>query len=706
MIVINTMKRSGIVILAALALAATCLGQEKQYHHPDLSKGEAAPQMRDAGTRKLSADLQSIIMMYQEAMADPTKGDHFSRMMAMTYGADPRLIDPVVQLVVTKTGAFQTGDLPNGVGVMSDRDGQAIVSAPVSQILRLSRSTVITSIGVLKNRSIPIRAQRSLIKRPFMKPRGTVKAGALNIAPDPSLGTGKGTIVAVVDTGIDYTHPDFLNADGTTRLLYIYDPFDNSFTESGGTVGSKPPLVDGGGKPIGTLYTRDQINAALQGKGTVNHKDIVGHGTACMSVAAGKGSGMGDAGIAPDADLIAVKTFADDGGFFVSYTVAVQWMIDVAKTLKEPLSINMSFGSQHGAHDGSEADELALNKIVGPLAEGVNICVSAGNEGRDAFHASATFGPETAGQVDTYSEPIELLVTDPDEGEIQAYFNHKDEWGFIIDPKQPIFTDDDDEPVAGTIYVYKQGGSVKHQVMIGEEKAPEAIQEQFAKMYQYIEHNSNTDRLEANLPSGSYILVGFGASANVTDGTMNVYAPNGSDASFAKGALAEYSIGSPGNALNVVTVGSYTARNQWTNMDGGTTTFNLQLGGLSNFSSPGPRIDGEVKPTLCAPGQYLISALAKDAEMGLDSAGDADVLFVCDGGKRIAWQGTSASTPYTTGVVALMLAKNPKLTGDKIIKILSDTATSDNYTRGTPNPYWGHGKLNVAAAIAAAAKAK
>lgn len=701
------MKRSAFVILAALALATASFGQQKTYVRPDLSQGEAAPQMRDAGTRKLSADLQAIIMLQKSAAEDGKKSEIFARVMEMNYGADSRLADPIVQLVVSKTGAFQEGDLPRGVAVMSDRDGQAIVSCPLSQVVRLARSTVVTSISVLKNRSIPIRAGRSLIKRPFLRPRGTIKSGALNIAIDRSLGTGKGTIVGVVDTGIDFTHPDFLKDDGTTRLLYIYDPYDTTFKDSGGLLGSKPPIVDSSGQPIGTLYTRDQINAALQGKGKVNHRDVVGHGTACMSVAAGRGGGSGDAGMAPEADLIAVKAFNDDGGFFVSYPVAVQWMIDEAKRMKMPLSINMSFGNQYGAHDGSEADELALNKLVGPLTEGVNICVSAGNEGRDAFHAMTTFGPEVAGQIDNYSEPIELLVTNQLlGGEIQAFFNRKDDWGMIIDPQQPIFEDDDEEPVNGVIFIYKDGGTIKHQVIVGDKKAPESIQKQAASIYTYFEHNANTDRINAQLPPGSYVLVGFGAGKNVADGTMRVYAPAGSDASFAKGAVAECSVGSPGNALNVVTVGSYTTRNQWTNLDGGTTTFNLQLGNVSNFSAPGPRVDGEVKPTICAPGQYLISALAKDAEMGLNSEGDLDVLFVTDDGKRVAWQGTSASTPYTTGVVALMLAKNPKLTGDKIIKILSETAASDNFTRGTPNPYWGYGKLNVKGAVEAAAQAK
>jgi subtilisin family serine protease len=81
---------------------------------------------------------------------------------------------------------------------------------------------------------------------------------------------GEGVLVAVIDSGIDYSHPDFRNEDGTTRIEAIWDQ----------TIPGSPPA----GYDIGTLYTREQINEALQipmpeRMEIVPSTDLSGHGT-------------------------------------------------------------------------------------------------------------------------------------------------------------------------------------------------------------------------------------------------------------------------------------------------------------------------------------------------------------------------------------------------------------------------------------------
>lgn len=121
--------------------------------------------------------------------------------------------------------------------------------------------------------------------------------------------TGKGAIVAILDTGIDWRHPDFRKPDGKTRIKFLWDQFDKT--------GPEPKEVRGGG---GTEYTEDQINAALAGAGTVNSFDRNGHGTHVAGSAAGNGRATGGGfptgtftGMAPEADLIIVK-HGDDRG--------------------------------------------------------------------------------------------------------------------------------------------------------------------------------------------------------------------------------------------------------------------------------------------------------------------------------------------------------------------------------------------------------
>ncbi len=81
---------------------------------------------------------------------------------------------------------------------------------------------------------------------------------------------GEGVLVAIIDSGIDYSHPDFRNEDGTTRIEAIWDQ----------TIpGSPPPGYDSG-----TLYTRERINEALkipmpERMEVVPSTDLSGHGT-------------------------------------------------------------------------------------------------------------------------------------------------------------------------------------------------------------------------------------------------------------------------------------------------------------------------------------------------------------------------------------------------------------------------------------------
>jgi subtilisin family serine protease len=123
----------------------------------------------------------------------------------------------------------------------------------------------------------------------------------------------------------------------------------------------------------------------------------------------------------------------------------------------------------------------------------------------------------------------------------------------------------------------------------------------------------------------------------------------------------------------------------------------VNLGNLSNFSSAGFRRDGAIKPDITAPGCFMISTLADGAKN--IAAGNATIT---KDGKHVAWSGTSAACPYTAGVVALMLEKNPQLTANQVKKLLCDSADHDlSVTGAVPNGEWGYGKLDAEKAIAA-----
>ncbi|NCA15042.1 MAG: hypothetical protein EBS89_13140, partial [Proteobacteria bacterium] len=182
---------------------------------------------------------------------------------------------------------------------------------------------------------------------------------------------GAGTIVAIVDTGIDYTHTDFKNQDGSTRIVALWDQTQGTSGTAATGVGNR--AVDA--FQYGTECTATQINA-----GTCSQVDTDGHGTHVASIAAG------NLGAAPKADIIVVKYSFSDADAVDAWA----WVIAKASSLNKPVSINNSFGGHNYGHDGGSASERALDDYA--QLSGVAFVVAAGNEGADAIHDRGTVG--------------------------------------------------------------------------------------------------------------------------------------------------------------------------------------------------------------------------------------------------------------------------------------------------------------------------
>lgn len=159
---------------------------------------------------------------------------------------------------------------------------------------------------------------------------------------------GQGIIVAVLDSGVDYAHPDFRNEDGTTRILALWDQ----------TAAGTPPE----GYRIGAEFTREQINEALEASSAqeryriVPSRDLTGHGTGVLGIAAGNGRASGGQyrGMASRSDLLVVKLGLPRPGSFPRTTElmqAVDYAIKKAIEFGKPIAINLSFGTVYGGHE-------------------------------------------------------------------------------------------------------------------------------------------------------------------------------------------------------------------------------------------------------------------------------------------------------------------------------------------------------------------
>lgn len=226
-------------------------------------------------------------------------------------------------------------------------------------------------------------------KRLFFAINQAKSASCVNLVQQgASILTGRGVLVAIIDSGIDYYHDDFRNADGTTRILALWD------------------------QTLDRVFTKEEIDEALrtgsraEARALVPSEDISGHGTAVASIAAGNGrENRGQyRGVAFESPLLVVKLgIPQEAGFprTTELMRAVNFAVQEAVDLQMPVAINLSFGNTYGSHDGTSLLETFLDDISN-YGKSV-IVVGTGNEGVGGGHISGTLSMSNP-------EEIELSV--------------------------------------------------------------------------------------------------------------------------------------------------------------------------------------------------------------------------------------------------------------------------------------------------------
>jgi minor extracellular serine protease Vpr len=717
----SNLGRLTIALIVALSIFGTqfpILAQTR-IDYPDLTQARGSGS-KSGSSSKLSSDLRILSDQYSGAKGSKGGDSGFgftADELKQMYGISADDDSPVVGLAVTVSSAADVAALKRSGMKIYIRKGNIVYGqAPVSQLGSLASERAVVKIASTKSAKIPEIPKSGSVPNIVSDFEAAGAKGARGATAQPLANefakgtlTGKGVIVGVIDTGIDFRHPDFIRPDGTSRILAIWDLYDESFDASGGKIGTAPPRLTEGGDPLfGTVYTNAQINAALKGTGTVNTVDNVGHGTAVAGTAAGNGraSTPANAGVAPEADLIIVKA-CDCDRFTSNWVYGAEWIDQFAKSLKRPVVVNGSFGGHWSAHDGKDPEETFLNGLTGKGIPGVLYTMSAGNEGYSNMHAAGRFGPKRPGQQDIQSSPISVTIsaerTMSAGAMLLGFFDARDDWAAAVVPSSMSnLKDKAGNPLV--LYLVKSEGEIKYITRQGVE-VPDDFDQITNAINSYSSLGATTDMLALPLPAGTYDIYGFATSAKVLSGNFDFYAPNDRVVDFGRGTTKTGMVGSPGNAANVITVGAYNFRKNWTNLSGTETVFGFDIGEISDYSSPGGRRrDGVVKPDIAAPATYTISPLSADADSdacGGGSMGAAGASYVMHDGKYIAWQGTSASAPFAAGVVALMLQKNPTLDAEQVRQILIKTAKKGGVIGGVPNPSWGYGMLDPAAALKA-----
>ncbi len=454
-----------------------------------------------------------------------------------------------------------------------------------------------------------------------------------------SLGlTGQGVLIAIIDSGIDYTHPEFRRPDGTSRVLYLWDQ----------TIEGAPPA----GFLGGTEYTNAQLNAALAQEApfsVVPAKDTNGHGTAVAGIAAGNGSRAETIGVAPDADLLIVKIGLRGFRSFARTTEimrAVKYVVDRAEQLGRPVAVNLSLGMNDGSHRGDSVFETYLNDASARWKS--VFVVPTGNEAAAGHHYQGTIATNEKREIDFFTSNgisgffVSLWKHFEDDFSIEVVFPNGKSSG-IVGIESQVKTVRESGFVATIFYGQPSRYTVQQELRVEVQATEDGILD--AGLWKL--------RLHAD---------------RIVDGNFDMWLPTLEEVTaktFFPVASELATLTIPSTAARVVCVAGYQNR----------------VGNIADFSGRGYANTALPCPDLAAPAVGIVSAAA--------------------GGGYAPFTGTSMASPFVAGAAALMMqwgivqGKDPFLYGERVKAFLRIGAARKAGTT-YPNPSYGYGTLCLA----------
>ncbi|TAH70861.1 MAG: peptidase S8 [Anaerolineaceae bacterium] len=530
------------------------------------------------------------------------------------------------ELIVKYSGSLDRIKQELNIGVVELSNGYAIITIPENLIDSLITYEEIEFV--------------EMPKRLFFEVNEGRLVSCINpIQNAPFSLFGEGVLIAVIDSGIDYSHPDFRNEDGTTRIEALWDQ----------TIPGSPPK----GFLIGTLYTREQINEALQTPmpqrlDIVPSTDLSGHGTHVAGIAAGNGRASNGLyrGVASLSELLIVKLGESISGSFPRTTQlmeALEFVVQYAISVGRPLAVNISFGNNYGSHTGRSLLESFIDDIsnIGRTS----IVIGTGNEGAEGNHAQGILLMRNI-------EFVEFTVSDFEFSlNLQIWKNYYDHFDITIIAPNGVRVG----PIP-TILGTQQFQVAQTEILLyyGEPTPYNAQQEIYIEL----------------IPTGNFINSGVWrlelVPRKIVVGNYDMWLPSGG----AKNPATRFLLSSefttltiPSTAYKSISVGAY----------------NAFTGSYAPFSGRGFTRDLRIKPEIVAPGVNINSC--------------------APGGGYTRRSGTSMATPFVTGSAALLMdwgivrRNDPYLYGEKLKAYLINGARQLRIENIYPNRTIGYGAL-------------
>lgn len=520
----------------------------------------------------------------------------------------------------------------SGISVVPLLGGYAIVTLPESMLEEYSRRPQIEFIE---------KPTRLYFEDLFSKEASCITQVQRDEPGNLQL-TGRGVLIGIVDSGVDYRHPAFLTADGKSRILRLWDQ----------SIPGNPPE----GYVTGTEYTNVEINEALslsvqEGRRLVPSEDVSGHGTAVLGVAAGSDFSRGavNRGVAYESDLLVVKMGIPRQDSFPRTTELMQgvdYLVRQAIRLGRSIAINLSFGNNYGSHRGDSLLETYLDNVSG-MGKNV-ICVGMGNNGNDALHTGGMLSPGEIQEIELGVGAFEPTLN------VQLWKNYEDEMEIYLEHPAgervgPLF-----ETLGAQRW---QAGNTKLLIYYGKPAPYHVTQEIYVDFLPQDEKTPYVD-------SGVWKIIL--AARNIKNGEYFLWLPGGKTLNPGTAFYLPRPQGTltiPATARRVISVGAYDARQNT----------------YADFSGRGCRALPYPKPDLAAPG--------------------VDIYAPRPGGGYAAFTGTSFSTPFVTGAAALLMEwgiirrNDPYLYGEKLKAYLRRGAKALPGVEKVPNDLIGWGRL-------------
>lgn len=545
-----------------------------------------------------------------------------------------------VAVVARVRDALAWAELPDvhpGCTLGRAEDGSMLVTGriPVARIEAVRTDEIVLSLKA----SQPVRPTLDATLRVM-----GVDAKSLS-APAMSKG-GKGVLVGIIDSGGDFAHRNFCTPRGKTRLRALWD-------QSG---------VARAGSPFGygRLYSAAEIDTALAapdpysalgyGPRPDNAYEQGAHGTHVMDIAAGNGLGSSLPGVAPQAELVFVEMSASDiawrgpealmqsFGDSVQMLEAIRFIFDLAAD--RPCVINLSLGTNGGAHDGSSLVEQGIDAMASELPDRA-VVIAAGNAQLDGIHSS--------GEVPASGELDLVWRVKEQGGELELWCDGRTRLrATLVGPD-------------GTEVLRIDPGDSRRAVADGDLTAIFASSR--------LDDPNNHDNvigvwLAPGLPAGDWTL----RLASLTGRAASYHAwierMDWAQSSFAE-PVASHTLGSISTGRQSVVVGAFDAHKAALP--------------VASFSSSGPTRDGRPKPEVSAPGVNVVAARSRTAD-GV-----------------IRKSGTSMAAPAVTGLVALMLAEARRQGVRLDSQALRAQLMAGVETRGEWDPQLGVGRVSAKA---------